>query len=61
MINTYAPTGFHNLLANGKRSQVVIADDNFPLADSTTERNQAIVFEVQPKRLLNVLLTSGLI
>jgi len=26
----------------------VIADDNFPLADSTTDRNQVIVFEVQP-------------
>jgi hypothetical protein len=35
-------------LANGKRSLVVIADDNFPLADSTTDRNQVIVFEVQP-------------
>jgi len=27
---------------------VVIADDNFPLADSATDRNQVIVFEVQP-------------
>jgi len=35
-------------LATGKRSLVVIADDNFPLADSTTDRNQVIVFEVQP-------------
>jgi len=35
-------------LANGKRSLVVIADDNFPLADSATDRNQVIVFEVQP-------------
>jgi hypothetical protein len=35
-------------LANGKRSLVVIAEDNFPLADSATDRNQVIVFEIQP-------------
>lgn len=35
-------------LANGKRSLVVIADDNFPTADSPTDRNQMLVFEVQP-------------
>jgi hypothetical protein len=35
-------------LANGKRSLVVIADDNFPLADLATDRNQVIVFEIQP-------------
>jgi hypothetical protein len=35
-------------LANSKRSPVIIADDHFPLADSATDRNQVIVFEVQP-------------
>lgn len=35
-------------LANGKRSLVVVADDNFPAADSATDRNQMLVFEVQP-------------
>lgn len=35
-------------LANGKRSLVVVADDNFPAADSATDRNQILVFEVQP-------------
>ncbi|HEX2011959.1 MAG TPA: esterase-like activity of phytase family protein [Roseateles sp.] len=35
-------------LANGKRSLVVVADDNFPVADSATDRNQILVFEVQP-------------
>lgn len=35
-------------LANGKRSLVVVADDNFPTADSATDRNQILVFEVQP-------------
>lgn len=35
-------------LANGKRSLVVIADDNFPTADSQTDRNQMLVFEIQP-------------
>ena len=35
-------------LANGKRSLVVIADDNFPTADSPTDRNQMLVFEIQP-------------
>ncbi|ANH67819.1 esterase-like activity of phytase family protein [Mitsuaria sp. 7] len=35
-------------LANGRRSLVVVADDNFPTADSPTDRNQVLVFEVQP-------------
>lgn len=35
-------------LANGRRSLVVIADDNFPTTDSATDRNQMLVFEVQP-------------
>lgn len=35
-------------LANGKRSLVVVADDNFPTADSLTDRNQILVFEIQP-------------
>jgi hypothetical protein len=35
-------------LANGKRSLVVVADDNFPAADSATDRNQMLVFEIQP-------------
>jgi len=35
-------------LANGKRSLVVVADDNFPTADSQTDRNQILVFEIQP-------------
>lgn len=35
-------------LANGKRSLVVVADDNFPTADSATDRNQILVFEIQP-------------
>jgi hypothetical protein len=35
-------------LANGKRSLIVVADDNFPTADSATDRNQMLVFEVQP-------------
>ncbi len=35
-------------LANGKRSLVVVADDNFPAADSATDRNQILVFEIQP-------------
>ncbi len=33
---------------NGKRSLVVVADDNFPTADSPMDRNQMLVFEVQP-------------
>jgi hypothetical protein len=36
-------------LANGRDSIVVVADDNFPLADSTTDRNQFLVFEVIPQ------------
>lgn len=40
---TFGPT-----LANGKRSLVVVADDNFPTADSATDRNQILVFEIQP-------------
>lgn len=35
-------------LPSGKRSLVVVADDNFPTADSLTDRNQMLVFEVQP-------------
>jgi hypothetical protein len=35
-------------LANGRLSLVVVADDNFPTADSTTDRNQFLVFEIQP-------------
>jgi hypothetical protein len=35
-------------LANGRDSLVVVADDNFPTADSTTDRNQILVFEVLP-------------
>ena len=33
-------------LANGNPSLVVVADDNFPTADSATDRNQILVFEV---------------
>lgn len=33
-------------LANGRDSLVVVADDNFPTADSATDRNQILVFEV---------------
>lgn len=33
-------------LANGRDSLVVVADDNFPTADSATDRNQVLVFEV---------------
>lgn len=39
---------FGPTLANGKRSLVVVADDNFPAADSATDRNQILVFEIQP-------------
>lgn len=35
-------------LANGRDSLVVVADDNFPAADSATDRNQFLVFEVLP-------------
>ena len=35
-------------LANGHDSLVVVADDNFPTADSPTDRNQFLVFEVIP-------------
>ena len=35
-------------LANGRESLIVVADDNFPVADSTTDRNQILVFEVLP-------------
>jgi hypothetical protein len=35
-------------LANGRASLVVVADDNFPTADSATDRNQILVFEVLP-------------
>lgn len=36
-------------LASGRNSLVVVADDNFPAADSTTDRNQFLVFEVVPQ------------
>lgn len=36
-------------LANGRDSLVVVADDNFPTADSATDRNQFLVFEVVPQ------------
>jgi hypothetical protein len=35
-------------LAGGHASLVVVADDNFPTADSQTDRNQILVFEVLP-------------
>lgn len=37
-------------LANGHDTLVVAADDNFPAADSATDRNQILVFEVMPKQ-----------
>lgn len=36
-------------LANGRDSLVVVADDNFPTAASTTDFNQFLVFEVVPQ------------
>lgn len=33
-------------LANGHDTLIVVADDNFPQADSATDRNQILVFEV---------------
>lgn len=36
-------------LANGRDTLVVVADDNFPAADSATDRNQVLVFEIIPK------------
>lgn len=36
-------------LANGRDSLIVVADDNFPIADSVTDKNQFLVFEVIPK------------
>jgi hypothetical protein len=36
-------------LANGRDSLVVVADDNFPTAESATDRNQILVFEVVPQ------------
>ena len=39
---------FGPLLGNNRLSMVVLADDNFPTADSATDRNQILVFEVQP-------------
>lgn len=35
-------------LDNGHRTLVVVADDNFPAADSATDRNQFLVFEILP-------------
>ncbi len=37
-------------LANGRDTLVVVADDNFPTADSATDRNQILVFEVIPQQ-----------
>jgi hypothetical protein len=36
-------------LANGRNSLVVVADDNLPMADSATDFNQFLVFEVIPQ------------
>lgn len=36
-------------LPNGRDSLIVVADDNFPTADSATDRNQILVFEVIPR------------
>ena len=36
-------------LANGRDSLVAVADDNFPTADSATDRNQVLAFEVVPQ------------
>lgn len=36
-------------LANGRDSLIIVADDNFPTADSVTDKNQFLVFEVVPK------------
>jgi hypothetical protein len=36
-------------LVNGRQSLVVVADDNFPAAASTTDFNQFLVFEVVPQ------------
>lgn len=36
-------------LANGRDSLLVVADDNFPTAASTTDFNQFLVFEVVPQ------------
>jgi len=35
-------------LSNGNASLVVVADDNFPAADSPSDFNQFLVFEVLP-------------
>jgi len=35
-------------LVNGHASLVVVADDNFPTADSLTDKNQLLVFEIMP-------------
>jgi len=35
-------------LPNDGQSLIVVADDNFPTADSATDRNQILVFEVLP-------------
>jgi len=35
-------------LVNGHASLVVVADDNFPTADSLTDKNQILVFEIMP-------------
>ena len=36
-------------LANGRESLLVVADDNFPTAESATDRTQVLVFEVVPQ------------
>lgn len=41
-------TAFSPCLPNGNASLVVVADDNFPAADSPTDFNQFLVFEVLP-------------
>lgn len=35
-------------LSNGRESLVIVADDNFPISDSVTDRNQFLAFEVLP-------------
>jgi len=43
--HAYVPRG---VAAHPQFTLVVVADDNFPTADSTTDRNQILVFEIQP-------------
>jgi hypothetical protein len=37
---------FGSKLPNGNNTLVAVADDNIPAADSATDRNQILVFEV---------------